>query len=51
MRVKLIIFWILFLVIAATVIGWKLWGTQSGPEAVPITEVTGPAVILFRGDV
>jgi len=42
--------WVLLAVIIGTVIGLKVWQQQSVTTAQPITDVKGPAVILFRGD-
>ncbi len=41
---------LLILIIVGSMLGWKAWQQQSVSNAQPLTEVKGPAVILFRGD-
>lgn len=42
--------WVLLVIVIAAVFGFKAWQQRSGSSAPSLTELTGPAVILFRGD-
>lgn len=50
MQLKRIAPWVLILFIIGTVFGWKAWQHRLTPNALLLTQVKGPAVILFRGD-
>lgn len=50
MQLKRVAPWILILFIIGTVFGWKAWQHRSAPNSLLLTQVKGPAVILFRGD-
>jgi thioredoxin 1 len=42
--------WLLLLIIVAGVFGWKTWQHQTASKPVASTAISGPTVILFRGD-
>lgn len=50
MQVKRIGLGLLIVIIVGTAFGWKVWQQRSASSSQPLTQVKGPAVILFRGD-
>lgn len=50
MQVKRVGLWLLIVVIVGTVFGWKVWQQHTASSSQLLTQVEGPAVILFRGD-
>lgn len=50
MQLKRIGLWLFLVIVIGSVFGWKVWQRQSGTSTPPISQVKGPAVILFRGD-
>jgi thiol-disulfide isomerase/thioredoxin len=42
--------WVLLLIIVGTVFSFKVWQQRSASTTSSLTDVNGPAVILFRGD-
>lgn len=42
--------WLFIILIIGAVFGWKTWQQQTATNALPLTQVKGPAVILFKGD-
>jgi len=50
MQVKRVGLWLLIVVIVGTVFGWKVWQQHTASSSQLLTQVKGPAVILFRGD-
>lgn len=50
MQVKHVGLWLLIVVIVGAVFGWKVWQQHTASSSQLLTQVKGPAVILFRGD-
>lgn len=50
MSIKRILLSLLVVTIIIAAFGWKVWQQQTADKPVPSTTITGPAVILFRGD-
>jgi hypothetical protein len=50
MLLKRVLPLILLIVVIGAVFGWKTWKQHSVSDSQALTEVKGPAVILFRGD-
>ena len=42
--------WLLLILIVGLVFGWKVWRQHSASDVQPLSEIKGPAVIMFRGD-
>lgn len=41
---------VVVVIVIASVYGWKAWQHQADTSSMPVRPVSGPAVILFRGD-
>jgi len=52
MRLKQFVPGLLVLIVAGTPFAWKLWQgrQQTTQDTVAVTQIKGPAVILFKGD-
>jgi hypothetical protein len=50
MSLKRVVISLLVVTIIIAAFGWKVWQKQTASTPVSSTAITGPAVILFRGD-
>jgi thioredoxin 1 len=50
MQLKKIGTWLLLLIIVGAVFGWKNWQQSATSKLVASAAISGPTVILFRGD-